>query len=166
MSSRPATSRPAHLQWRLLGLVALGGVIGAGVREALTLVIPHLGVFPIAVFGINVTGAFILGALLEALAQRGPDEGRRRAVRLFVGTGVLGGYTTYSTLAVDTAQLLRADDWLWAAVYALGTVIVGAAASIAGILLVARSAGRAPERAAAGAHAGPETSALDDGEAA
>ena len=53
-----------------------------------------------------VAGAFLLGWLLEALSRGGPDEGRRRAIRLFVGTGIMGGYTTYSSFAVDTDGLI------------------------------------------------------------
>ncbi|MFP3468335.1 fluoride efflux transporter FluC, partial [Leifsonia sp. SIMBA_070] len=58
------------------------------------------------IFAINLSGALILGWLLSALKMRGPDEGRRSTVRLFVGTGVLGGYTTYSTFAFGTVGFL------------------------------------------------------------
>lgn len=128
---RPA--RPAHLRFRFLALVALGGTVGTALRELLTLLIPSVGVLPLATFLINVVGAFVLGLLLEVLARRGPDEGRRRVVRLLVGTGVLGGFTTYSALAATTAQLGVDADWVWALAYPLGTVLIGAAASIAGI---------------------------------
>ncbi|UOE43260.1 fluoride efflux transporter FluC [Agromyces larvae] len=137
-------NRPPHLQWRLIGLVALGGAIGtaarAGLGIAVTAALPG-AVFPVTTFTVNLIGAFVLGVLLEALVLRGPDEGVRRSIRLFVGTGVLGGFTTYSAFSTDTARLLLAGETLIAAGYALGTVVLGGAASLGGILL-ARAAHR------------------------
>lgn len=117
----------------MLGVVALGGAIGTGVRAVLAEVFPAVGGISWAIFTINVVGAFCLGLLLEALAHRGPDVGRRRNLRLFVGTGILGGFTTYSTLADDTAQLLDAGRWGAGSGYALLTVVAGLVAVVAGI---------------------------------
>ena len=129
------SDRPPHLRWGFLGLVALGGAIGTGVRAVLADAFPaHDGVSRV-ILAINVVGAFCLGLLLEALAHRGPDVGRRRTLRLVVGTGVLGGFTTYSTLADDTAQLLDAGRWTAGGGYALLTVALGLLAVGAGILL-------------------------------
>ena len=91
---------------------------------------------PIATFGINVIGAFLLGVLLEFLADRSPDTGWSRRIRLGVGTGGLGGFTTYSALATETAILASHPGR--AIGYAIGTVILGAAASVAGIWLSRR----------------------------
>jgi CrcB protein len=137
-ATRPARSarreRPLHLRLGLLALVAAGGAIGTGLREVVTLVVPQVQEFPVATFAINLVGAFALGLLLESLARSGPDVGRRRGIRLFVGTGLLGGFTTYSALATATA-MLGADGYVWWAVaYALGTVVLGAVMSTAGIL--------------------------------
>ena len=55
-----------------------------------------MGGVPVATFGINVVGAFLLSVLLELLAKHGLDIGWSRRVRLGVGTGALGGFTTYS----------------------------------------------------------------------
>jgi fluoride exporter len=130
---RPVHLRPAHLL-----AVWLGGTLGTASRYLIGLSVPHVGPFPVATFGINVSGAFALGVLLEGLALGGADQGRRRLVRLAVGTGFLGGFTTYSALAVETVSLWR-DGLPWAAAwYALGTVVVGAAAAAAGILVAAR----------------------------
>lgn len=133
----PAPSRPAHLRWRLIGLVALGGAAGTGVREGLALLIPAAGAFPTAIFLVNLSGAFLLGLLLEWLLRSGPDEGRRRELRLLAGTGLLGGYTTYSSLSVATAQLLTGGHLLVGVGYAFGTVVLGALAAYAGIALAA-----------------------------
>ena len=97
------------------------------------MVVPAWAGVPVATFGINVVGAFLLGVLLELLAKHGLDIGWSRRVRLGVGTGALGGFTT-SALAVETATL--AATWSGRAIaYGLGTVIVGGMASVAGIWL-------------------------------
>ncbi|MDR5699199.1 fluoride efflux transporter FluC [Agromyces aerolatus] len=125
--------RPAHRQWRYVGLVAFGGTVGTALRAGVTLLMPEVEAFPVATFGVNVVGAFVLGVLLETLARSGPDTGRRLGARLFVGTGVLGGFTTYSALATATAELTSAGLPWWAMAYAFGTVLLGAVASVAGI---------------------------------
>ncbi|GGF52415.1 hypothetical protein GCM10011519_27980 [Marmoricola endophyticus] len=122
--------RPVHLRLRFVLLVALGGVLGTAGREGLALLLPTTHV-PWATFTVNLVGAFVLGALLEALLRRGEDHAHRRAIRLSVGTGVLGGFTTYSSLATDTV-LLR-DDPGTALAYALGTVVLGVLATAAGV---------------------------------
>ncbi len=124
---------PAHL-----GVVVLGGTVGTAAREALTLSIPNLGSLPLATMVINISGAFALGLLLETLVRRGDDTGKRRTLRLFFGTGALGGFTTYSALALDT-QLLLADGLLGAAtVNGAGTLVVGFIAAWAGIIVASR----------------------------
>jgi CrcB protein len=125
--------KPLHLRWSSLGLVALGGTGGTAVREALALTFPAPpGGLPVTILLINVVGAFLLGALLEGLARRGPDEGRRRGIRLLVGTGALGGFTTYSAFATDAASLSGSALGV-AMAYAGLTLVLGAAASVAGI---------------------------------
>lgn len=131
------TGRPAHLQWKYLGIVAVGGVLGTALRELVSLVIPSVDGIPVAIFGINILGAFALGVLLEALVRTGPDEGRLRLLRLFVGTGVLGGFTTYSALATDTSLLVASDRVGAALIYSLATIIVGALATWAGVAMAA-----------------------------
>jgi fluoride exporter len=101
------------------------------------MLIPRVAGIPIATLGINVVGAFLLGVLLEFLGDHSPDTGWSRRVRLGLGTGGLGGFTTYSALATDTVVLAAAYPGR-AIGYALSTVIVGGAASIAGIWLARR----------------------------
>ena len=127
--------RPVHLQWRYLGLVAGGGTVGTALREALSIIVPAVDGVSVIVLAINVVGAFALGVLLEALVRRGTDEGWRRTLRLLLGTGVLGGFTTYSALAADSGALLTNGRTGAAIVYALATVILGAAATFTGITL-------------------------------
>lgn len=131
--------RPVHLRVQYIGIVALGGAIGTGVREALSLAIPAVGAFPMAIFIINVTGAFALGIALEILLRLGPDEGRRRRLRLFIGTGFMGGYTTYSTLAVGTAEAITGGTGGIGVLYGVLSVVAGAAAAFAGIAVSAEA---------------------------
>jgi CrcB protein len=129
-ASRP---RPVHLSFASIGLVAVGGMVGTGLRYLITVVTPRWSGVPVATLGINVVGAFLLGVLLELLAERSTDAGWSRRIRLAVGTGGLGGFTTYSALATDTAILAAHPGQ--AAGYALGTVLLGGLASAAGIWL-------------------------------
>ncbi len=126
--------RPAHLRPDYIGAVFVGGCCGVAAREALIDRFPTDGV-PWTVFVINIVGAFLLGILLEALARRGPDIGRRRFLRMLVGTGFMGGFTTYSALATDAADLLSSGSPGAGAAYGVGTVIVGAIATWTGIAI-------------------------------
>jgi protein CrcB len=127
------TPRPVHLRWRYLGVVAVGGAIGTAAREGISTAFPAQHDVSWAIFWINTAGALLLGLLLEHLAHRGPDEGRRRTLRLLLGTGVLGGFTTYSTLATSTAVLFLDGRGLAGTGYALLTVLVGAVATGIGL---------------------------------
>ncbi|HEU0257283.1 MAG TPA: CrcB family protein [Microbacteriaceae bacterium] len=134
-SSVPRAPRPLHRYWRFVGVVAAGGVVGTACREGFTFAVPEAGSVPWLVFGINVLGALALGFLTAALVRRGADRGVRRVIRLGLGTGLLGGFTTYSTLAVGVASLAQADENWRALAYGLGSVLAGALAAFAGILL-------------------------------
>lgn len=130
---------PLHVRPSAIAAVALGGLLGAPARYGLEVAFPQVGgQWPVTTFAINVTGAFLLGVLLEGLSRLGPDTGWRQQLRLSVGTGVLGSFTTYSTLAVDTDELLRHNDWWAAGSYAVGTVLVGALVTVIGIAVGAR----------------------------
>ena len=134
--SDPATTmRPVHLRWRYVGLVAVGGAGGTALRDVISSVLPADGGVSWSIFWINITGALALGVLLEALAHRGPDAGRRRVLRLLLGTGVLGGFTTYSTLAESTAALVLDGHGLAGTGYALLTVLSGAIATACGLVV-------------------------------
>ena len=82
--------------------------------------------------------------LLQVLGRTGADPGRRRLARLFGGTGILGGFTTYSALATDTVRLWQTGSPAESAGYAVGTVLLGAIASVAGIAGGALFRRRAP----------------------
>jgi fluoride exporter len=118
----------------VLGVVAAGGVLGVAARELLLLpfstdpAAPDSLVLPIATMGVNVAGSFALGLVVGVLADRHP------LLRAFLGTGVLGGFTTYSAFAVQSVVLLAAAP---AAGVALATVsvVLGLAAAALGLRL-------------------------------
>ena len=141
MTAAPTGTRAPHLRPATIAMVALGGAIGTGAREAISLAVPPIGGVPVAILGINVVGAFLLGLLLESLLRRGPDDGRRRDLRLFLGTGVLGGFTTYSALAADSSVLLIEGNALVGVLYAVGSVVLGVLAGWGGIVLARRIGG-------------------------
>lgn len=134
--------RPPHRDPRFLALVAVGGALGSAARAALAHAHPTPpGGWPGATLTVNLAGALLLGLLLGVLARSGMGRGRRRGVRLALGTGVLGGFTTYSTLAVEAALLARAGAWSTAGAYGAGSVLCGVAAAwlgFAGARLLAR----------------------------
>jgi len=120
-----------------VGLVLLGGILGVGAREGFMLAVPNEDNIPIVVPVVNVLGAFILGFLYEALTRDDTPPRLTARLKLLIGTGFCGGLTTYSSLATDTAVLLDDSRVGVAAVYALGTLVVGGLATLAGIALAA-----------------------------
>lgn len=130
MPARPAgPTLPGSL------LVAAGGTAGAAAREAVGQALPATrGAFPVATFLVNISGAFVLGLLLDALAH---DRSESMAIRLrlLAGTGFLGAFTTYSTFAVEIVQLGRVGHVGVAAGYAAATMAAGLIAGWAGIRL-------------------------------
>ena len=127
---------------RLLAVVALGGTAGTAMRYGLNQLLPPGGGVPWATLLENVVGAFLLGVLLEALVRAGREDARRRYLRLGLGTGLLGGFTTFSALALETRNLLAAGDVVVGLVYPLGSVVLGVVAAAAGVTLAARVRGR------------------------
>lgn len=122
------------------GLVAAGGVVGTTVRALVeTAAPPPPGGFPWTTFAINVLGSFLLGALLETLVLSDLGEQGRRTLRLVVGTGVLGGFTSYSTFVLETLARAGADAVPTAVAYALASVAVGVAAAVLGIVAARRA---------------------------
>ncbi|MFT3715187.1 MAG: CrcB family protein [Gordonia sp. (in: high G+C Gram-positive bacteria)] len=129
-------TRPLAGQAPALGLVFVGGIAGAIVRYAIdeALTTTPTG-FPWATFLINLSGAFLLGLLLESLALSGEDSGWRKRIRLLAGTGFIGTYTTYSSLAVELDLLIHHDRVVLGIVYGAVSLLLGLAAALAGIAL-------------------------------
>jgi len=118
---------------RALVLVSVGGALGALARYGLLRAFPvGAGTFPTTTFVINVVGAFVLTVLLEWLVRRGTPE---HWLRVFVGIGVLGAFTTFSTFATELALLWRDHERSTAIAYAVASVVVGVLAVYLGLLV-------------------------------
>ena len=123
----------------MLLLVVVGGASGTAARSGIESAYPAVpGGWPWATFWINVSGALALGALLETLAVLGPDDGWRRRARLGLGTGVLGGFTTYSSFVVETATLGRDGWYILALGYDFVSLLFGFGAAYAGAVVVSK----------------------------
>lgn len=116
---------------RRTAAIAIGGVVGAGLRWAL-LASVDAGRFPWPVFLVNVLGSIALGALLA-------EEVARPSARLLLhdagAIGFCGGLTTFSTFSIEIVELLRSGDVLTGAAYAVGSVVAGVAGVVAGAAL-------------------------------
>ncbi len=130
--------RAIHLHPGYIGLVVVGGMLGTLARYGLEDVIPAPGGWPLPTLLINLAGALALGALLEGLSRRGPETGRLRMIRLLAGTGFLGAFTTYSTLALEATMLMDADRAAASALYLAASLVGGLCATTAGIWIAAR----------------------------
>ena len=121
-----------------LVLVAAGGAAGAVARYLIGL--QTLRVFgaawPYGTLAVNVLGGFLMGALAGLLAIRGgPDQEK---LRLLLGVGVLGGFTTFSAYSLEVVAMIERRAWLQAATYSLGSVVLSVAALFAGLWLIRR----------------------------
>lgn len=132
----PSAVRPHHLHPGLILVVALGGVLGTAGRYGLAALLPAQHGLPVGTAVENVAGALALGMLLELLARGTPESPGRRVLRLGLGTGVLGGFTSYSALTLETWNLLG-DQPVLALSYSLGSVLLGLIACFAGVALSA-----------------------------
>ena len=109
-------------------LVALGGGLGAAARFAVSSILTPATVssgFPIATLCVNVCGCLVAG-LLIGLSER--FEFLTPSLRLFLFTGILGGFTTFSAFGLETLALIRKDAWGLAASYVVASVCIGLAA--------------------------------------
>jgi CrcB protein len=122
----PIRPRPGYLRPERLALVAAGGVLGTAARAALGLAFPQApGAFPWTTGAINLIGAGLLGLVLGLVGRLRASSVWAPRVRLALGTGLLGGFTTYSTFAVETVRLTESGrPWLGLA-YALGSLAAG-----------------------------------------
>ncbi|MGH9121810.1 MAG: fluoride efflux transporter FluC [Acidimicrobiales bacterium] len=122
-------SLPSRPPLPLLGAIAAGGVVGAAARYGVEAAFPTGSGFPLGTFLVNVSGSFLIGAVLVLILERLRPS---RFLRAFLATGVLGAYTTYATFAVEGELLLKTGHTRLAFLYVLATLAAGLAAVWAG----------------------------------
>jgi CrcB protein len=116
-------------------LVFIGGGLGSCLRHAVNVICPRfLGTnFPYHTFIINITGSTIMGLVAGYLAFKGDAT---QSWRLFLMTGILGGYTTFSAYSLDSAVLYERGEIGLAALYVVGSVVLSILGLFAGLALV------------------------------
>ena len=125
---------------RELAAIFAGGMLGALPRVALAQASPHVvGAWPWPTFAVNLIGAFVLGWAVARLPAAGYG-------RPFVGIGVCGALTTFSTLQLELLRMIDAGSWTRALAYAVASVAAGLAAARLGLRA---GGGRRAERSAA-----------------
>lgn len=117
-------------------IVALGGGVGAMLRyhagRAVTAFSGPNSVFPWGTFLINVSGSLLMGLLAGWLARQDGAE----SLRLLLGVGVLGGFTTFSAFSLETAMLMQRGLYGMAGFYALGSLLGGVAGLFLGLSMM------------------------------
>ena len=119
--------------------IGLGGFLGANARFWLgrAIVERYGGAFPWGTLFINLTGAFLIGVIAELLLLRQDDD---PAWRLFLLVGLLGGYTTFSSYALEIVAMMRSDQLWRAMAYLAVSNVVGIALCFLGVSLARRVA--------------------------
>lgn len=130
---RPSTH---WARWRqalpVLGVISVGGLLGTLSRYGVSVVIPYEpGKFAWATFGVNVVGCFLMGILMVLLDYARPGH---PLLRPFLGVGVLGGFTTFSTYVLDTIRT-SAEAPRTGLAYLLGTPLAALVAVWIGVTL-------------------------------
>lgn len=131
----PDRVKPARRtrDWDVLAAVALGGAAGAAARYGIGAAWPtEPRDFPWATFAVNVSGSLLLGLVMVLAVEVWPSS---RYVRPLLGVGLLGGYTTFSTYALESRDLIAAGRGDVAGLYLAGSVAAALAAVWAGVLL-------------------------------
>ena len=109
-------------------IVGVGSFAGGVLRYILSVGLSKLGrlwAFPIGIMLINILGCFLIGVLYGYFKSKATTD---PVLPLLLMTGVLGGFTTFSTFSFETIQLLQQNEWLKAALYVVGSVGLGVAA--------------------------------------
>lgn len=119
---------------KMILAVGLGSFIGGISRYLITLLIQNkfLSTFPYGTLFVNISGCFLIG-VVYALS----DKGNMSPVwRIFLATGIMGGYTTFSSFSNETVSMLRDAEYLPAFSYVALSIILGLTATFAGISLI------------------------------
>lgn len=116
-------------------VVFVGAGVGGMLRHFMNIGIARLAGthFPMHTFVINITGSIVMGIVTALFALKGGATGH---LRLFLATGVLGGYTTFSTFSLDAILLWERHDYLLAAYYVGGSLVLSLIGLVAGLWIV------------------------------
>lgn len=120
---------------RILLLVGIGGFIGSVLRFYSQQVVSKYfpSTLPYGTLAVNIAGCFFVG-VIYALSEKGnilnPEW------RIFLATGLCGGFTTFSTFSYETINLIKGGEWFYASVYVAFSVVIGLYATYLGILLI------------------------------
>ena len=119
---------------KIILAVGLGSFIGGVSRYLITLFIQNkfLSTFPYGTMFVNVAGCFLIGAIY-ALSDKGNFS---PAWRMFLATGIMGGFTTFSSFSNETVSMLRDAEYVPAFSYVAFSIIIGLAATFGGISLI------------------------------
>jgi fluoride exporter len=131
----------------VLAAMSAGGALGALARYGISVAVPTpTGAFPWATFLINVTGCFLIGVLMVIITELATPH---PLARPFLGVGVLGGYTTFSTSVVEVQRLVAAGAAGTGLLYVAATALTALAAAYLGTVLARRVGGLLRRKAAA-----------------
>jgi len=120
--------------WSISLLVGLGGFAGSVARYGLSVASQRYSLeWPIGTLAANVLGCLAIG-ILTGLSARG--EAVSPEMRLALATGFCGGFTTMSSMVYETAEMLRASEYVHATLYAAGTFLLSMTAFAAGVIAV------------------------------
>ena len=119
---------------KLILMIGVGGFIGSICRYLLSLLIQNkfLSTYPFGTLSVNIIGCFLIG-IIYALSDSGHFSVEWR---LFLATGIMGGFTTFSTFSNETVSMLRDAQYGNALLYVSGSVILGLLATFCGIILI------------------------------
>jgi CrcB protein len=133
----PISRAPGNRTKKLMGylIVFLGGGLGAALRHFINIAAPRMmgTAFPYGTLLINVSGSFIMGLVAGYFAFRGDAS---QHWRLFLTTGILGGYTTFSAFSLDAALLYERGEVGLSALYVVASVAISIVGLFAGLALV------------------------------
>ena len=128
----------------VLAAIAAGGVLGAEARYALGVLLPHGGdEWPWSTLLVNLSGCVLIGALMVVITELAYGH---RLLRPFLGVGVLGGYTTFSTATVEVLSLMSAGCPGAAVGYVVATPVLSVLGCGLGVVTTRLVAGRSPRR--------------------
>ncbi len=131
-------------RWDVLAAIAVGGALGSLARLGISeLLVTEPGRFPWSTFVENVSGGLALGCVMVLVLDVWPSH---RLVRPFLGVGLLGGYTTFSTYMLDTRTLLVEGHAFTAMTYLFATLATGIMAVWLAIALTRRAVGLSRNR--------------------